>query len=644
MNHRQEWLLNALLFLMIAVVFASGFYQSPGLLDGWHRFNYFWYMTTTGISLVAMGRIIWRSGGVPDFSLKDPWFWSAVAVFLPAALLRLSYTWDISIWLDEYVQVANTATTFKESAVQQQPPFYYLFSTAIVDLIGWTEAWLRSPSLVFGSGSILLGGILGRLMGFGKGLYLVWLLFLAFTPILIRYSFEGRPNIAGVFVSLLWIGTLIPPIKKQKLDFADGLRIFTGTFIFCLTIGLQSLALPLYSMPMLFAAGVLLKVRREFVKIAITQALALLVFGPILYGIIFESIAHNQFQEDWMTRFIGLQSFQWVDYGVRLLGMIPFFEFLAGAGMLALVVLFRKRQADVWASGLLFAGVLLLPFVFSAIFQVTINWLFYDRYFLCYVVVFLLAVFHILNRCGDQLPRWKPGSSIFVSLAFLVSVGGAYKIKAEAQISNMYNYGGDFRSIYDYINENTGDSNLIAHFTVLSQKIFEPRTLLAPEFYLKKKQGADFFYRRFRDSVGSDGDQVLDIVRTLKKQKITDLFLAIGPFTLFDDQHFYQLEELPQLKVLKFKDYEILHIRSDGQPMMSLFKDYIVRWLESEPEEGYLFKLKETLFYILVFTRELDSAEELLLELEKMSREMDPSGFRDEKMHLMRQVFSGHSR
>lgn len=640
MSPRQEWILNAVLFSMMALIFLTGLYQNPTYLEGWHLFNYFWFMATTFLGVAAMGLVLWKAGRPPSFDFRDPWLWAAVAVFLPAALLRLSYTWDISIWLDEYVQVANTITPFKESAVQQQPPFYYLLSTAIVDLIGWTEAWLRSPSLVFGSGCILLGAFLGRLLGFGKGVFLSWLLFLAFTPILVRYSFEGRPNITGVFVCLLWICSIVPVFNNGSFTKSDGIRVFLGTYIFCLTIGLQSLALPLYSIPFLLAAGFLLKDFKTYKKIAGVQGLALLVFSPILYGIVFESIAYNQFQTDWGARLLGLQDFQWVDFGMRVLRMVPFFEFLLGGGLLALILLGRKRKKGAVVAALLFGAAVLLPFVFSAIFQVTINWLFYDRYFLCYVVVFLITTLWILSRVEVLVPKWQPGALLFVSVAFLTGVAGAFKLQAETNISGIYNYGSDFRSMFEYVNNNSGRSNLIAQFTALSEGTYEPRTLVAPEFYLERREGAEYHYRRFSEAELREGDQVLGIVKSLFENEFTDVFLVMGPFSHLDDQRFPALKGFSNIHHETKEDYDLLHFQSGEETIRVQIRKFFEVWLDSEPEMDHLFKIREFLFYMDYFSGNLESARKGYQEIEAVAGQLEPSYLRSTKILIMQEYLA----
>ncbi len=644
MSAQQEWTLNVSLLLILTLMFISGFYQSPYELSGWHIYSYIWYIVTTLCASIALAWVMYKSGR-PTLSIMNPWVLMAVVVFLPTAFLRWSYAWDISIWLDEYVQVANSLTPFQESAIQQQPPFYYLISTAVVDYMGATEAWLRSVSLFFGSACVLVGALLGRIMKMRGEIFLLWLLSLGLTPILIRYSFEGRPNITGVFVCLLWICTLMSPIMSKSFQRNDWIRIFIGTYIFCLTIGLQSLALPLYSILMLIVIGFIVEQRQGvLLKVAMAQVAALLTFLPLLYGIVMESIIRNQFQSvnSWGLRFIGLLDFRWWTHAIRVFDMIPFYGtlLLVGAGALMLLILQNKDNRIRISYALSFVGVIFLPFIFTAVFQITINWDFFERYFLCYVVVFLLTVLTLCNHEKKLCSLCKVRLSTQVLIAVFMAMGGALYIKKKLHVSDLYNYGSDFRSVYRYINDHSGASNLIAMFTVLSEESWEPKTLVAPEFYLQPKQGASFFYRGYRGGVVREGDQIHEIVRSLFAEDISDLFLIMGPFTLIEDQFFPSLEGPLGNHLIKVMGSEILHFSRKGEPVFKDVEKYFKAWLSSSPQSSYIFKIKEMLFYISYYSEDFLKSKYIYNDLERSWPENRRSRLHVSKLKIMRELLS----
>lgn len=643
MSRQQEWALNLFILFTSSLMFVSGFYQAPSLLEGWHLFNYSWYMLTTFCMVVVLSKIIYTSGR-PTQVYFDCWMLTAVAVFIPVALLRLSYIEDISIWLDEYVQVVNTMTPFRESAIQQQPPFYYLLSTAVVDYMGSTEAWLRSTSIFFGSASILIGALFGRLINLRPSLYLLWLLALGLVPVLVRYSFEARPNIAGIYTCLLWMCTLVPPIVSGRVQRLDLIRIFFSTYIFCLTIGLQSLALPLYSIPLLLVVGLTLKKIGSFQKIAMAQIAALVAFSPILYGIVFESISRDQFQDvtSWGERIVGLLDLKWWDSAILVFELVPFYGFLllvAASSSMYLLIKERDNKNCI-ASLIAYSGIIVLPFIYTSIFQVTINWEFYERYFLCYVVVFIAALFIVLNQIKILPAWWRPRPAMQVMGALLLSIGGAWYLKNKLSVSSMHNYGQDFRLVYNYINENAGKTNYVASFTAFNESGWEPNTLIAPEFYLEESEDKIFYYRPYIDKTRMRGDQVRNIAKTLSEKDVSNLFLIMAPFSLFGSHSFPSIQVSGNVQIIKFNQSEILHIKRVDRPLIGELEEYFLAWLSSGPEESYVFKIREMLFFISYFSEDLVGARKIYSEIQSSLSKEDQNQLRSMKLQAMQDLLS----
>jgi len=125
------------------------------------------------------------------------------AIVLLAVLLYLYQLGTESLWLDEIFSIRDASKPTSQ-IFQSNRPLYYLLLQLWMQL-GTSEAWLRSLSVLFSLGSIVLTYQLGRRL-FNSATGLTAALLLTLSPLAINHAQEVRMYMLGVFLGLA--GTL----------------------------------------------------------------------------------------------------------------------------------------------------------------------------------------------------------------------------------------------------------------------------------------------------------------------------------------------------------------------------------------------------------------------------------------------------
>lgn len=110
-----------------------------------------------------------------------------------------------SIWFDEafsaFIVRFNFFQIARYTATDVHPPFYYWILKIWTMLFGTSEIAFRSLSLIFGMTAIIFGFLLVRRL-FGRRAAFASLLFLAISPMLIRYGQEARMYTLAATIAL----------------------------------------------------------------------------------------------------------------------------------------------------------------------------------------------------------------------------------------------------------------------------------------------------------------------------------------------------------------------------------------------------------------------------------------------------------
>ena len=141
----------------------------------------------------------------------------ALATFVTVALFNV---YNASIWFDEafgsYLIQFNFVDIARYTASDVHPPLYYWVLKGWSGLFGADEFGLRTLSIFFAAATIVVTFFLTRRL-FGRKVALVSLLFLALSPMLIRYADEARMYTMAAFIVVSATYALVKAVKgKQK--------------------------------------------------------------------------------------------------------------------------------------------------------------------------------------------------------------------------------------------------------------------------------------------------------------------------------------------------------------------------------------------------------------------------------------------
>jgi len=135
-----------------------------------------------------------------------------------AIILRLILI-NQSLWLDEAIQVLAVRNFSYSSLITQysigdfHPPLYHLILKFWTSFFGFSEIAVRSLSVLFGVGTIVVVYLIGRQLG-GKTLGILSALLLAAAPLHICYSQEARMYAAAAFFVSLAVFAFLRLIKN----------------------------------------------------------------------------------------------------------------------------------------------------------------------------------------------------------------------------------------------------------------------------------------------------------------------------------------------------------------------------------------------------------------------------------------------
>jgi 4-amino-4-deoxy-L-arabinose transferase-like glycosyltransferase len=163
--------------------------------------------------------------------------WIIVFILLLGISLRLYNLGKYSFWFDEALGILQ-ARDLRVSMIEKNtvPPLY-IFFLHYWNRITDSEFGLRLPSLIFGSISILMTYLLGKLL-FAEKVGLISAFLLAISPFHIYYSQEARMYSMVVCFTLFSIFFLIKSLRERKLSFWLGYIIFNLLNIYLHYIGL----------------------------------------------------------------------------------------------------------------------------------------------------------------------------------------------------------------------------------------------------------------------------------------------------------------------------------------------------------------------------------------------------------------------
>lgn len=153
-----------------------------------------------------------------------------LAIFLTITFINAPRA---SIWFDEafstYITQFNFWDIARYTASDVHPPFYYWLLKVWSDVFGTTDLAYRSLSIVFGAGAITGAFFLTRKL-FGRKVGWLALLFLALSPMLIRYSDEARMYTLATLlvISATYVFLKARESKQRRLWVLYGILVSLG--------------------------------------------------------------------------------------------------------------------------------------------------------------------------------------------------------------------------------------------------------------------------------------------------------------------------------------------------------------------------------------------------------------------------------
>jgi hypothetical protein len=295
--------------------------------------------------------------------------WEIIAVLGLTALAVVFRLADLSgrnLWTDEaWVALAALKPTASEAlaAGQSTPPLYLLSIWALAQVLGGSEAVLRSLSLAFGLGTVVLFWCLARRLT-GPAPAIAGLAAVAFSPIMVYYSKELKQYSGDAFFAVLLL------FLAERLRAAQGRK---GWLLLALAgmVGAGFSHSLIFVLPVVLAAlwiAVPAPGRNRLALIAALWSAAFLA----LYIIFFRHQVDHQLVDYWskdFPDFSGIPAFivwlagAWRRYLDYFLGEYGVFW---GTPLLALGVVHLCRRGQGLAC-LYLAGPLLLAFLAAAL-------------------------------------------------------------------------------------------------------------------------------------------------------------------------------------------------------------------------------------------------------------------------------------
>ncbi len=148
--------------------------------------------------------------------ISIPSLWWLGVIILVSGIIRLINVSAEPLWSDEILSLSITyhfqhiPTLLQYLAeVEVHPPLYYLMLHFWTDWFGFSNIAVRSLSIIFGIGCIVIGYLLGKSIFQNQKIGLLSALIVAIFPFQIEFSQEARPYIifcffAGVSILAAW--------------------------------------------------------------------------------------------------------------------------------------------------------------------------------------------------------------------------------------------------------------------------------------------------------------------------------------------------------------------------------------------------------------------------------------------------------
>lgn len=157
----------------------------------------------------------------------------ALAVYTTITLVTITKS---SIWFDEafgaYLAKFNFLDIARYTATDVHPPVYYWLLKCWTLMFGNSELALRSLSLFFGGVAIVFGYLLSDKL-FGKTAARLSLIFLALSPMLVRYGQEARMYtlVAAIALAATYALTFAMKSKKKLPWVIYGILLGLGVWV-----------------------------------------------------------------------------------------------------------------------------------------------------------------------------------------------------------------------------------------------------------------------------------------------------------------------------------------------------------------------------------------------------------------------------
>jgi len=347
---------------------------------------------------------------------KNPTIWTVILLALVALCLRLFDLGKQSLWMDEGFSVWAASNPLHRIydilRVDQHPPFFYAF-THVWLYGGWTEFYLRLPSVICGTFTTLILYFFGKRL-FSSKVGFLTALFWACAYVALEQETQVRMYAMATLFSLLSSFYFWKSIQ-------DGTR--RDWILYFITAGL-ALYTHYYSGFILTSQLLFLLSRREYKKTVKTAGILFLIFLPQLptFWIQFEHHVSKSLPRISFTQLI-------IFAGNALGFENVFFEkywFSVSLGILSLGVivtgLFRLKARSSNAIGFLVFLCLFPSLVPFAISYFTTNHIFLYRYIILFVPYYFLLFVAAMIALSDRFA----GVFMLVLFALNLSLWGLF--------------------------------------------------------------------------------------------------------------------------------------------------------------------------------------------------------------------------
>lgn len=144
--------------------------------------------------------------------------WLVIGAAVIAMVISLGIGLMQSVWFDEAYSILlakqSVADLIHLTSIDTHPPLYYLLLKVWGSVFGWGEFALRSLSVLFMGGALIIGALLVKRL-FGVKAALMTVLFLVLAPFLLRYGFEIRMYSLASFIGILATYVLVVAVDKN---------------------------------------------------------------------------------------------------------------------------------------------------------------------------------------------------------------------------------------------------------------------------------------------------------------------------------------------------------------------------------------------------------------------------------------------